>query len=187
MSASQLEEIGAVIRRRLRTPLSGVIAQIEALLAKAKSAQLSYCLSDLERIHAAGLRLSAMLDETGDPTARNPAETLRAVPGTHMPAAPLLKRPFPPYGSEPAALLVIDDNETNRDILSRYLLRYGHRVTTANGGIEALIWQNEGDQTRETLTIAGGVAGTPAYIAPERLLSHPYDGRSDVYSRPEGE
>lgn len=35
-------------------------------------------------------------------------------------------------------LLVVDDNELNRDMLSRRLSRLGHRVETAAGGVEAL-------------------------------------------------
>jgi hypothetical protein len=33
-----------------------------------------------------------------------------------------------------------------------------------------------------TLTMPGHVAGTPAYVAPEMILGHPGDARSDIYS-----
>ena len=35
-------------------------------------------------------------------------------------------------------LLVVDDNEMNRDLLSRRLTRRGHSVDTAEGGLQAL-------------------------------------------------
>ena len=40
--------------------------------------------------------------------------------------------------SEPGHLLVVDDNEMNRDLLSRRLRRKGHRVEVADGGAAAL-------------------------------------------------
>jgi hypothetical protein len=39
---------------------------------------------------------------------------------------------------ETGSLLVVDDNEINRDLLSRYLARLGHRVQTAPDGRRAL-------------------------------------------------
>jgi sigma-B regulation protein RsbU (phosphoserine phosphatase) len=40
--------------------------------------------------------------------------------------------------TEPGYLLVVDDNEMNRDLLSRRLRKKGHRVDTADGGAAAL-------------------------------------------------
>ena len=45
---------------------------------------------------------------------------------------------LPPTGGETGSLLVVDDNEINRDLLSRYLARLGHAVQTAPDGRRAL-------------------------------------------------
>ena len=41
-------------------------------------------------------------------------------------------------GRDFSSLLVVDDNEMNRDMLSRRLRRHGYHVTTAAGGAEAI-------------------------------------------------
>jgi len=55
----------------------------------------------------------------------------------------------------------------------------GEVVKVLDFGISKLAGDN---LARDNLTADGYVLGTPAYMAPERLLDEPYDGRSDVYS-----
>jgi DNA-binding response OmpR family regulator len=71
---------------------------------------------------------------------------LDATSGTSPAAAPHpspLPRPLTPANSAPpsmagAALLVVDDNEANRDMLGRRLARLGYAVTLAKDGYETL-------------------------------------------------
>ncbi len=55
----------------------------------------------------------------------------------------------------------------------------GEVVKVLDFGIAKMAGDN---LTSENLTAEGFVLGTPAYMAPERLVNQPYDGRSDVYS-----
>jgi len=55
----------------------------------------------------------------------------------------------------------------------------GEVVKMLDFGIAKLVGEAE---LAQQLTIDGNSVGTPAYMAPERFLNEPYDGRSDVYS-----
>ena len=55
--------------------------------------------------------------------------------------------------------------------------RSGEVVKVLDFGIAKLL-----DDGGAELTVEGSLVGTPAYMAPERLSSAPYDGRSDIYS-----
>lgn len=54
-------------------------------------------------------------------------------------------------------------------------------IKVVDFGIAKLLGESSA-QDAESLTVTGGFLGTPAYMAPERLESKPYDGRADVYS-----
>jgi serine/threonine protein kinase len=54
------------------------------------------------------------------------------------------------------------------------------QVKVIDFGIAKLLDGEDADLAR--VTLAGTLVGTPAYMAPERLLSLEYDGRADVYS-----
>ena len=47
-------------------------------------------------------------------------------------------RDQPSVAAAPAYVLIVDDIEANRDVLSRRLTRDGYRVATASGGLDAL-------------------------------------------------
>ncbi len=57
--------------------------------------------------------------------------------------------------------------------------RHGELVKVLDFGIAKLVGDAAADQD---LTLEDGVIGTPIYMAPERFVKVPYDGRADVYS-----
>jgi CheY-like chemotaxis protein len=141
-----LEAVRRAVCERLRPPLDAVIGSTNALLEKAESTGLVQSISDVRRIRDAGLRLLSLVE--GDALA-----AMDALPGPERAAAVDAGVPriddvssSPAVQAQPpvirhatsARLLVVDDHEANRDILSRYLQRHGHRVTTASGGRQAL-------------------------------------------------
>ena len=56
-----------------------------------------------------------------------------------------------------------------------------HTVKVIDFGIAKLTDESALPEA-QTMTMSGMFLGTPAYMAPERVFSQPYDGRADVYS-----
>ena len=81
---------------------------------------------DLQPIEAAANELLDLIDEGVDEAGESESITARA--GV----------PIPADETDLASLLVVDDNEVNRDVLARRLERLGYRVSSAAGGREAL-------------------------------------------------
>jgi adenylate cyclase len=130
----------------LRTPLNAVIGYSDLLREEAEERGWGAVLPDLAKIHAAGNRLLGLVTAAVDlskvdaaapthPPATEPDAALAEVASV---AAPQIdtRTAVPPVGS--GTLLVVDDDEANRDMLSRRLGRLGYAVFTAESGSEAL-------------------------------------------------
>jgi len=115
----------AAARGTLGPPLARVRAAGESLHRRAAAAGADARLADLDRIRAATVRLDDLLGGTA-----------RSAPDAG-PAAPA-GGAGDPTGPPRAVILVVDDNEDNRDMLARRLRRQGYEVQTAAGGRAAL-------------------------------------------------
>jgi len=117
------------------------------LLEQAQEAGQSAFVPDLLKVRAAGQELLELINDNffsirtpQTPTAVSPQTEGRSlseqVVASGLHPSPAQRQPdsAPAQGS----LLVVDDNEANRDVLSRRLQRQGYTVSTANNGRQAL-------------------------------------------------
>jgi adenylate cyclase len=117
----------AAARGTLSAPLDRIRAEGEALHRQALETNAAALLPDLERIRAATDRLAELLGRVG--TAADRAGAPEAAAGRSSTSQPAASRPV---------VLVVDDNEENRDMLARRLARQSYEVLRAAGGLAAL-------------------------------------------------
>ncbi|MBI5033150.1 MAG: response regulator [Chloroflexi bacterium] len=140
---ADLETFAANFRYALRTPLSSVIGYAEMLLEDAEVQNRESLRGDLEKIHAASERFLAFINDIANfPTTQKQqpaidrteaAAIIQDVVSTIQPIADDKETNI-----ERGSVLVVDDNDINRDVLTRRLTRQGHTVATANNGRHAL-------------------------------------------------
>ncbi len=141
-----LEEFEAQLRHDLRIPLSTVTGYAELLQEGAADAGQEHLIPDLQRIHSAGMRLVELIGDIVQLPTWNAAAAPEA--GAQVPTmvqeALTAIRPLEgtvqaaPGAEQGGRLLVVDDSATNRDLLSRRLIREGYEVAVAENGREAL-------------------------------------------------
>ena len=182
------QPLGKSLKHELRTPLNHIIGYSEMLIEDGPES--GAVVADLERIHAAGRHLLAVVNDLFDP-AKAPAyrndpslldHELRTPLNQIIGYAELLQEDAPDFAADlgkihaaarrlldlvvehfgenraawtlpaPVAtpqasagmsahagrILVVDDDESNRDMLSRRLVRLGHSVGVAENGRRAL-------------------------------------------------
>jgi len=136
MSQDPDDELRRAQRHELRNPLNQILGYSELLHEDACEKGEEALARDLEKIQAAARRMLELIETVIPSTtvapreAREPQPPMRPDPASE-PAAPVA-------GEITGHVLVVDDNEMNRDMLSRRLSTRGYTVTIAGEGEAAL-------------------------------------------------
>jgi signal transduction histidine kinase len=133
----------------LRTPLNQIIGYSEMLIEQAQEQGRDDFFPDLQKTHTAGKQLLDIINNNfrsirapDAPAARAGLREEAAMPGEQEASAAI--SPARPAAGEPASgaaqgyVLVVDDLEANREVISRRLKRQGYAVAIAINGQEAL-------------------------------------------------
>ncbi len=143
------------IQHELRTPVNQIIGYTELLQELAREQGCESAVADLQRIREAAGQWLALAERhlrgLNAVPATVPASSVSsvssAVPGPGergvRSAEPAEPADTPASSQVPGAdaggqILLVDDDEANRDMMARRLRRHGHAVTIAMGGEEAL-------------------------------------------------
>lgn len=107
-------------RHALRNSLNHILGYTDLLIEEASERSPEEIVADLQKIQGAGREMLALLE----------GEPVPAPPSGSAVAAPLIL--------DTGAVLVIDDDADNRELLTRSLESVGYTVTQATSGAEAL-------------------------------------------------
>ena len=144
-SDADLESLGVRLRHDLRTPITAVVGYSEMLLEEAEELDAREAVPDLQKIHASAERFLSLIDDVAD---FSKIEAGEATP--HLGVSETREMILDAVGIAESArketlvradgnpLLIVDDNEVNRDVLARQLGRQGHATAVAENGRLAL-------------------------------------------------
>jgi pimeloyl-ACP methyl ester carboxylesterase/CheY-like chemotaxis protein len=122
-----LEE--ALRTAQLEVPIDAIRSEIDQLSQQLQESQ-QHWLPDMERIAAAASSLNQLI--------QHGLEHESVVSGVAEVSYEALLADLPIVGQNQGMLLVVEDNELNRDMLARRLLKLGYQVVIAAHGREAL-------------------------------------------------
>ena len=140
-----IDAYGARLRYALRTPLNTVVGFTEMLLEKVEEKDDGEFISDLQKIDSSAHRFLSLINDVvnfsrvqaGERPDGEASETLSLVKDAVKTLRPM-EDDSALHISGGGDLLIVDDNEISRDLLTRHLRRQGHDVTAAENGRQAL-------------------------------------------------
>jgi class 3 adenylate cyclase len=125
------ERVRGSLLHDLRTPLTQIIGYAEMLAEEAQADGPRHMVETLRTIARAGRALTRLLEEQFG--ARPEVEAKPEAKGV-----PVFREDAAALDTREGNILVVDDNELNRDMLSRRLRARGYRVALAESGPRAL-------------------------------------------------
>lgn len=130
------------LRHELRTPLNQIIGYSELLQEQAEDTGQNDFVPDLKKINLAARNLLETINTQLGKPPREETSVFQAALPEAVEGETIFITKIRKAKEEPVAisghLLVVDDNENNRDMLARRLERQGFTVSTAENGREAL-------------------------------------------------
>jgi two-component system response regulator len=146
-----IETFGTKLNHKLRTPLNTIINSSKMLLEDAEKRGRENFVLDLQKVNTAGRRILELIDkivnhykvqpgemDTDIQTHASASVTSSPIQDVLSTACPLAQDSESIKPNEHGFLLVVDDNETNRDLLAHHLESQGHSVAQAQNGRQAL-------------------------------------------------
>ena len=146
-SGADLAEFKTKLRHDLRTPLNAVKGYSELIIEEARDTGREELLADVAKVLSAAEQLLGQIDKVLGLTDASEASAPNAPSFAGMPSPDQVGQimrsiqsamPKPRENPSSSRILVVDDTEANRELLSRRLKRSGHVVHTAYGGKSAL-------------------------------------------------
>lgn len=143
----EFQNFSANLRHELRTPLNAIIGYSEMLLEDALEHGPKEFIPDLEKIRSAGRLFLSFIEDIasftrtghkGKTPASGPSDASTMVRSVMSDIPPIDEGRHSLDTVNRGHLLVVDDNEINRDLICRQLERQGHTVTAAENGRQAL-------------------------------------------------
>jgi adenylate cyclase len=125
----------ARLRHEFRTPLNAIKGYGELLVEELHEIGSDALLTDLGKVLELADRLLGEIDRIVEKTATPPLDVIGSV---LQAVKPLDEFDVTDVRGASSNVLVVDDNASNRDLLSRRLMREGYRVTAVESGEAAL-------------------------------------------------
>ncbi len=154
--SADLDEYRRTLRHDLRTPINAIKGYGEMLREDAAGGGEETLVADLDKLLSEATLLLDRIDglvtfSGGDPAPSDGTDPSAEIGARERMVESLLKAVRPITAKEadlaaaqPSRILVVDDNASNRELLTRRLRRQGHTVLQAEDGVSALALVDKG-------------------------------------------